>query len=210
MFVYATLAFTALVAPGVHLLGYKRCILIGAAGRVLTRLVLLYGTTLPAMVLMQVRQGETCLQAYRHRLKQCGGAPGRSDGVCGSSTHTSTLPFNSQPLQVTFGLAMASDVVVAAYLYSLVPADEFLPLTALVAASGLLGYVLAAELSQAMLWGGCSLPSLFYVSAATVGTSAVLSLWLRFTDSASAVRAAALAAKLAAAVFRAELLATPS
>ena len=81
-------------------------------------------------------------------------------------------------MQVTFGLVISSDIVMAAYLYSLVPPTHYLSFTALVAASGLVGYVLAAELSQILLLLGCSLTSLFYVSLATVGTSAILTLFL--------------------------------
>lgn len=63
--VYAQCAFAALAAPGVHVLGYKPCILLGSAARLLTRLLLLYATSLPAMQLMQVTLSRLLLKLLR-------------------------------------------------------------------------------------------------------------------------------------------------
>lgn len=90
-------------------------------------------------------------------------------------------------MQVAFGLALSADIVLAAYIYQLVPPRNFVAVTAVASAASLLGLVLGAESSEILLALGVSLTSLFYISLATVSSSAVLTLWLP-ASSASVAR----------------------
>lgn len=86
-------------------------------------------------------------------------------------------------MQVIFGLVLASDIVMASYIYKLVEPSDFVAATAVASAASLLGLVLGAESSEILIALGTSLTSLFYVSLFTVTGSAVLTLWLPATPS---------------------------
>jgi thiamine transporter 2/3 len=132
VFTYADFAFTLLVAPASQLLGCKRCVVLGAACRLATRFLLLYGTSLGQMQLMQV----------------------------------------------FFGAGVASEVVFAAFVLSLVPAEQYQRVSSFTSAAALVGYLLASALGQLALSRGASLTSLFYASLVTVGAAFALSLAL--------------------------------
>lgn len=104
-----------------------------------------------------------------------------------STQQKATLSLTTMRVQVAFGLVLSADIVLAAYIYQLVPPRDFVAATAVASAASLLGLVLGAESSEILLALGASLTSLFYISLATVSSSAVLTLWLP-ASSASVAR----------------------
>eukprot|EP00892_Ulva_mutabilis_P005204 jgi/Ulvmu1/3055/UM015_0095.1 len=121
--VYANLVAVAFIPTSVQWLGLKGTVCSAAAARILTRILLIWGTSLLAI----------------------------------------------QISEVCFGVVMAGDIVLDAYVFYLVPQSSFIQAAAITQAASRLGHVAAAEFGElAIAVLHVSLTTLFWVSLAAI------------------------------------------
>lgn len=118
---YAYFPFLLILGPYAELYSYRIAIIVGIFGRVITRFLLLFGTTLFQMQLMQV--------AYS----------------MGTAAEDGKYHLNQISLRIHFfyKIVMLSRVVFSAYIYYTVPPELFTVVTSCVRASALLASLLA-------------------------------------------------------------------
>jgi hypothetical protein len=91
-------------------------------------------------------------------------------------------------LQASFGIVMAGDVVLDAFVFQNVPESAFMRAAAITSAATSFGYFLASELGQIILMLGGSLLSLFYISLAAILVATGFTLALPDAPSVSSLQ----------------------
>ena len=149
MSIYASLFFYLIAGPASKRMGLKTFVLCGAACRLWTRMILLWGTSLGAMQLMQVvyaagTSADAILMAYAYAI--VGGEETDERGI-GMNVHSSE-------------------------------GRRYRTVTGALSASHLGSYMLAALFGQVAFDSGVSYEALFYVSFVSVGAGCVVGCFL--------------------------------
>ena len=147
--IYASLFFYLIAGPASKRMGLKTFVLCGAACRLWTRMILLWGTSLGAMRLMQVvyaagTSADAILMAYAYAI--VGGEETDERGI-GMNVHSSE-------------------------------GRRYRTVTGALSASHLGSYMLAALSGQVAFDSGVSYEALFYVSFVSVGAGCVVGCFL--------------------------------
>lgn len=84
--------------------------------------------------------------------------------------------FNMQLMQITFGFAMAAEIIYYSYIYLLVPQSEFQLATSLIRSLPLVGHVIAGIVGQSIVSMGYDYVVLFYISFSCVSVGFLIIL----------------------------------